>query len=50
MDLDTGTERQLTHFERVIVRDFDVGADGKEIAFDRVSENSDIVLIERPAR
>jgi Tol biopolymer transport system component len=51
VDLDTGAERQLTNFGRdVIIKDFDVSPDGREIVFDRVQENSDIVLIERPRR
>ena len=29
------------------VRSFDISADGKEILFDRIRENSDIVLIDR---
>jgi serine/threonine protein kinase len=47
IDLDTGAERRLTHFERVAIRDFDVSPDGREIVFDRVNEDADIVLIER---
>lgn len=51
IDLQAGTDRQLTHFSRdFIVRDFDVSADGGEIVFDRVQENSDVVLIERGDR
>jgi Tol biopolymer transport system component len=51
IDLTTGAERQLTNFGRdVIVGDFDVSADGREIVFERLQENSDVVLIERPAR
>jgi len=47
VDLETGTERRLTSFDRdVIVRDFDVSPDDREIVFDRIQENSDIVLIE----
>lgn len=51
IDLETGAERQLTNFGRdFIIKDFDVSRDGREIVFDRVQENSDIVLIERPRR
>jgi Tol biopolymer transport system component len=51
VDLDTGTERRLTNFGRdFIIKDFDVSRDGREIVFDRVQENSDIVLIDRPVR
>jgi Tol biopolymer transport system component len=47
IDLDTGAERVLTNFARgFLVRDFDVSADGREIVFDQVRENSDIVLID----
>ena len=48
MDLETGKMRQLTHLKPgSIVRNFDVSGDGKQILFDRVQDNSDIVLIER---
>jgi Tol biopolymer transport system component len=51
IDLATGAERQLTKFGRdVIIGDFDVSPDGREIVFERLHENSDVVLIERPAR
>jgi hypothetical protein len=33
-----------------MVSDFDVSADGREIVFDRVSDASDIVLIELPVK
>jgi Tol biopolymer transport system component len=46
VDLETGAERRLTQLGRAVVRDFDVSADGREIVFDRVIENSDVVLIE----
>jgi len=49
VDLQTGQERRLTSFgRRVIVRDFDVSPDDREIVFDRLQENSDVVLIARP--
>ena len=51
IDLETGTERQLTNFGAdFVVRDFDVSADGREIVLDRVQENSDIVLLDLSAR
>src|SRR5262249_42367854 len=47
VDLETGTERQLTDFGRdFIVRDFDLSPDGNEIVVDRVQDNSDIVLLD----
>ena len=46
-DLATGHLRQLTKLRPGFsVREFDVSADGKRILFERVRENSDIVLIE----
>ena len=48
IDLDTGAERQLTNFgPEIIVGDFDVSPDGREIVFDREQDTSDVVLIER---
>jgi hypothetical protein len=47
IDLGTGDRRQLTHFKPgYSIRSFDVSPDKKEILFDRVQENSDIVLID----
>ena len=47
VDLATGARRQLTDFRAARwTRSFDVARDGKSILFDRVQENSDIVLIE----
>jgi hypothetical protein len=47
VDLDTGNERQLTNFgPEFVIGDFDVSADGTEIVFDRVREQSDVVMIE----
>ena len=49
-DLQTGRQRQLTAMGRdAAISDFDVSADGRQIVFDRSREESDIVLIERPA-
>jgi WD40 repeat protein len=49
--LATGRLRQLTDLRPgSSIRSFDVSPDGKSIVFDRVRENSDVVLIELPAR
>jgi len=49
LDLATGRLRQLTSLKTTSwIRGFDVSRDGKQILFDRIRENSDIVLIERP--
>jgi Tol biopolymer transport system component len=49
VDLDTGTERQLTNLGRDFeVRDFDVAPDGREVVLSRIQELSDVVLIEVP--
>src|SRR5262249_10271789 len=48
-DLATKKTRQLTHFNNPsVMRAFDVTADGKQIVFDRLRDNSDIVMIELP--
>ena len=48
LDLATMTARPLTHLQpRDAMRTFDVTADGKQIIFDRLRDNSDIVLIDR---
>jgi Tol biopolymer transport system component len=47
LDLATKKSRQLSRFNNsAATRSFDVTADGKQIVFDRVRENSDIVLID----
>jgi Tol biopolymer transport system component len=47
LDLASGRQRQLTSLRPgSSVRSFDVAPDGKSILFDRVQENSDIVLID----
>jgi Tol biopolymer transport system component len=49
--LDTATmkSRQLTRLEnRATMRSFDITPDGKQIVFDRLRQNSDVVLIELP--
>jgi Tol biopolymer transport system component/predicted Ser/Thr protein kinase len=51
MNLETGVRRQLTELKRGSkMRDFDISPDGKQIVFDRVDENSDVVLIDLPAK
>ena len=46
-DLETGAGRQLTNLKPgYSVQSFDVSPDGKEILFDRIKEDSDIVLID----
>jgi Tol biopolymer transport system component len=48
-DLGTGRERQLTALGRgYTIGDFDISANGRELVFDRSSDESDVVLIERP--
>ena len=48
IDLETGAERQLTAFgPGPMIVDFDVSPDGSEIVLDRVTEETDIVLIDR---
>jgi Tol biopolymer transport system component len=51
VDLATGARRQLTSLKpgESILR-FDVATDGKSIVFERVRENSDVVVIELPPR
>jgi Tol biopolymer transport system component len=47
IDLVTGGERQLTNLGRgFAIGDFDVSADGREIIFDRLREESDVVLFD----
>jgi Tol biopolymer transport system component len=51
LDLKTGDERQLTNLGHgSTIGDFDISPDGREIVFDRVREQSDIVLFDLPAR
>ncbi|MFI5230742.1 MAG: protein kinase, partial [Gemmatimonadales bacterium] len=50
-DLATGRRRPLSALRRgESLQRFDVSPDGKRILFERVRENSDVVLIEVPAR
>jgi len=47
VDLETGSRRQLTNLKPgYSIRSFDVAPDGRQILFDRVRLNSDIVLID----
>ena len=51
VDLETGSERRLTNLKPGYEpKSFDVSPDGRQIVFDRVRENSDIVLIDRVRR
>jgi Tol biopolymer transport system component len=50
LDLATMKRRPLTHLnDRAAMRSFDITPDGKQIVFDRLRENSDIVLIDLPS-
>ena len=47
VDLETGQRRQLTNLKPgYSIGSFDVSPDGRQIIFDRVRQNSDIVLID----
>jgi Tol biopolymer transport system component len=49
LDLATMQSRPLTHLDNPAdMRTFDITPDGKQIVFDRLKENSDIVLIDLP--
>ena len=49
LDLTTRKSRQLTRLNNpAAMRTFDVTSDGKQIVFDRLRDNSDIVLIDLP--
>jgi Tol biopolymer transport system component len=50
LDLVTKKSRQLANFDSRLTRTFDITPDAKQIVFDRLRENSDIVLIDRPAK
>jgi Tol biopolymer transport system component len=48
LDLTTMSTRRLTHLtDRATMRTFDITPDGKQIVFDRLRENSTVVLIDR---
>jgi hypothetical protein len=47
VNLETGDRRQLTNLKPgYAIGSFDVSPDGRQIIFDRVRQNSDIVLID----
>ncbi len=49
LDFETKQQRQLTSLANLgALRTFDITADGKSIVFDRLRQNSNVVLIERP--
>jgi Tol biopolymer transport system component len=49
VDVNTGARRQLTDLKKgALLRNFDISPDGKTIIFDRIEENSDVVLIDLP--
>jgi Tol biopolymer transport system component len=49
VDLETGTERQLTNFTPDFdIRDFDISPDGREVVLERVQGYSDVVLLDLP--
>lgn len=48
LDLKTGNIRLLARLGHGTSMSFDITPDGKQIVFDRVRENSDIVLIDFP--
>ena len=51
IDLETGRRRQITDLKPgYSVGSFDVSPDGRQILFDRVRQNSDIVLIDLPRK
>ena len=51
LDLKTMVSRPLTKLNNsAAMRTFDITPDGKQIVFDRLRENSDVVLIDLPER
>ena len=50
LDLVSGVRRQLTNFQPgQLIQGFDISPDGRHIIFDRMRDNSDVVLIELPS-
>jgi hypothetical protein len=51
LDLATKKTRALTDLKNsAMMRTFDITSDGKQIVFDRMRTNSDLVLIDLPSR
>jgi dipeptidyl aminopeptidase/acylaminoacyl peptidase len=50
LDLATMKSRQLSTHDNRGTRTFDISPDGQQIVFDRLHDNSDIVLIDLPER
>ena len=50
LDLSSQKTHQVARLTREDIRTFDITADGKQIVFDRLRQNSDIVLIDLPPR
>jgi Tol biopolymer transport system component len=51
VDLETGAERQLTHFPPAFeVRDFDISPDGRDAVVERVQQQSDVVSLDLTKR
>ena len=51
IDLDTGTERQLTNLAPDFnISDFDISADGSEAILEREQERSSVVMMDLPQR
>jgi dipeptidyl aminopeptidase/acylaminoacyl peptidase len=49
IDLETGTERQLTNLTPDFdIRDFDISPDGRDVVLERVQEHSEVVLLDLP--
>jgi Tol biopolymer transport system component len=49
IDLETGTERQLTNLTPDFnIRDFDISSDGRDVVLERVQEHSEVVLLDLP--
>ena len=47
IDLETGAERQLTHFAPEFnIRDFDISPDGRDVVIERVQERSNVMLMD----
>lgn len=47
MDLETGAERRLIGLSADFdISDFDVSSDGRELVFERLQENSNVVLLD----